>query len=98
MKITKKQLSKIRWGDHDELMKAIGDLLDYYHEDKFDNGYQSCLADLSVRSQLLAECITEEAKKKGCLAKKKYYLLEEDELALIIETYFRKAIVDARSE
>lgn len=59
MKITKKQLKKIKAGDSGELMRCIEFLIDSYEEDKFDNGYKSCIADMSVRSYRLAEAIIE---------------------------------------
>ena len=53
--ITKKLLKKIGKGDHDALIEAVEYLLDHYEEDKFDQGYNSCVADLSVHAQILAD-------------------------------------------
>jgi len=92
-KITKSDIKKIKKGNHAVLMDCLDFLLDAYEENKFDLGYQSCLSDLSVRSQLLAEKITKTAEEKGKKAGKKgYFLLDSDEVALIIEEYFRNAI------
>jgi hypothetical protein len=93
MKITKKQIKEIKSGNHATLMDCLEFLLDTYEEDKFDNGYQSCLSDLSVRAHSLSLEITKAAEKKGKKAGKKgYYLLDSDEVAQIIEEYFRNAI------
>jgi len=81
-KITKADIRAIKWGDHDRLIDSIEFLLDCYEEDKFDNGYRSCLEDLSVRSYKLAEYIDSRAESP----------LKVDELAKVIEDYFTKAL------
>lgn len=91
--INKKEVKQIMAGDRDILMHRIDDLLDLYEEDKFDNGYKSCLSDLSVRSYRLAEYIEKKALKVGRKAKTEMvWILEVDELAKLIEDYFTKAL------
>ena len=80
--ITKKLLKKIGKGDHDALIEAVEYLLDHYEEDKFKQGYNSCVDDLSVHAQRLAEYI-EEKYLKGAL---------KTGLAEVIEDYFNKLI------
>ena len=55
--ITKKDIDRIKEGYHDTLMEAIEFLIDTYDEDKFNDGYKSCLEDLAVRSYRLADYI-----------------------------------------
>lgn len=92
--ITKKNIKQIKEGNHAVLMDCLNYLLDTYEEDKFDLGYKSCLADMSVRSQRLAEYIGKKAKKQGKTGKDfdEVYFLDQDDLAKVIETYFNKAL------
>ncbi len=79
-KITKKTIKRIKAGHHDDLMEAVEFLLDTYKEDKFDLGYRSCLDDLSVRSQRLAEYI------------QKNHIKGSTSLVKAIEDYFNEAL------
>ena len=89
----------VKWGDHDALMEAIELLLDTYQSRPFDNGYQSCLSDMSVRSQRLAEYVVKQAEKTGKLGKDSNnepmaYFNDADDLAKVIEDYFNKHLKD----
>jgi hypothetical protein len=92
-KINFKQIKK---GNRGYLLNAIDNLVDYYEEDKFNNGYKSCLADMSVRAERLAEKIHKESDKRGKLGKDEngepISYLEVEETAEIIEEYFEKAL------
>jgi hypothetical protein len=95
MKITKKQIRRIQEGNYSTLIECIEFLLDTYEEDKFDNGYKSCLSDMAVRSQRLAEYIAKMATEGGVIAKRgkeEYFTLDVDELAKVIEDYFESAL------
>lgn len=81
--IDKKTLKGIKKGDYSALIGAIEFLLDSYNEDKFDQGYRSCLSDLSVRSQRLAEEILKTYKKEG---------IKDCDLGKVIEDYYKKAL------
>ena len=81
-KITKKQIKLIKEGYHDVLMDCLDFLLDSYDENKFDSGYRSCMEDMSVRSERLAEYIMEHPKQT----------FSKGELAKIIEEYFTEAL------
>jgi hypothetical protein len=87
-KITKSDIRAIKWGDHDKLMESIEFLLDSYNEDSFDNGYKSCLSDLSVRSYNLAVTIN----KWLCEPSKGDSGI--DNLAKVIEKYYTNALKD----
>lgn len=92
-KINKKVIKKIKEGDIDTLLEAIDFLVSGYDAKAFDEGYNSCLADLSVYSTRLAEKITAEAELKNKAAVhngEKYYLLEPEETAAIIEEFFNE--------
>lgn len=91
-KITKKTLKRIKAGYHDDLMEAIEFLLDSYNEDKFDQGYKSCLADMSVRAQRLSEYINEMAEKYGEKCADGIPTLTIDKTAKAIENYFEEAL------
>jgi hypothetical protein len=91
--INKKDIKRLKKGDRNLLMQTIDDLLDTYEEDKFSAGYSSCLSDLNVHSQLLAEYIEKKALKVGRKAKTEMvWILEVDELTKLIEDYFTKAL------
>lgn len=95
MKITKKTLKEIKKGNRDALLNIIDELLDIYQDDKFTNGYNSCVDDLRVHSRKLAVRLREEAELKGVLAKRKgdkYYLLDEEETCNIIFDYLTEVI------
>lgn len=86
--ITAKRLKKIKKGNMTELLKCIEDLHWLFNEKSFDDGYKSCLMDMSVRSQRLAEQIMAE-----CFLKRrpeKPFNLEN--LAKFIEEYFDNAL------
>jgi len=96
-KITKKQIKLIKEGYHDVLMDCLDFLLDSYDENKFDSGYRSCMEDMSVRSERLAEHILKTMKKKELhvtVDKRGFASIEfdSDELAKIIEEYFTEAL------
>jgi hypothetical protein len=86
-KITKKQIEQIRKGHHAVLMDCVDFLMDTYNEDKWDLGYHACLADISVHSQRLAECIIQEFNTGGS-----YLDAPQDNLAEVIENYFKDAL------
>ena len=92
--ITKKTLKKISKGDYDALMGAIGELVDIFHYDRFDDGYESCLSDMEVHAGRIAERLTKEAEKKNAPAEKdvEYYLLMQDEVKQIISDYLTEEI------
>lgn len=91
--ITRKDIKQITQGNHAVLMDCLDFLLDSYDEDKWALGYGACLADMNVRSQLLAEYIHKRALKVGKKAKTDMvWILEVDELTQIIEEYFTKAL------
>ena len=81
-KISKKTLKRIKAGYHDDLMEAIEFLIDTYNENKFDSGYKSCMEDLSVRSNILADYIHE-----NWLSGK-----NPNSLSDVIEEYFTNAL------
>ena len=79
--ITKKQIKQIKKGNHAVLMECLDFLLDSYDDDKFDLGYNSCVADMSVHTQRLAVII-----------KKWLYEIGDcklEDLAKVIEDYFK---------
>jgi len=90
-KITKSDIKQIKEGNHAVLMDCLDFLLDTYNEDKYDLGYGACLADMSVRSQLLAERLEKESKKRGVKCKGGY-MLSQCEVAEIINDYFNEII------
>jgi hypothetical protein len=92
--IKKKTIRAIKWGDHDELINAFIYLLDTYNEDKFDNGYKSCLEDMSIYAKRLTEAIAKEAERRGVKPKKKSYFLEQYEIEQIINDFFTDIIND----
>jgi len=92
-KITRAQVKQIEKGNHAVLMDCLDFLLDSYDEKKFDLGYRSCMEDMSVRSQRLAEYIHKKALKIGKKAKTDMvWILDQDELTAIIEEYFTNAL------
>jgi len=91
-KITKKHLKKIRNGNHATLMDCLDFLLDSYEEDKYDLGYGACLADMSVRSQRLAEYIVDMATKYGNRGNDEINYLTVEQTAKAIEDYFNEAL------
>ena len=97
-KITKKHLKQIREGNHATLMDCLDFLLDSYEEDKYDLGYGACLADMSVRSQRLAEYILDKVIELGKLEKISkdgstiYVFNDKEMLSAIIEDYFNEAL------
>ena len=92
--ITKKTLKKISKGDYDALMGAIGELVDLYHCDWFNDGFEACLADMEIHAGRIAERLTKEAEKKNAPAEKDvdYYLLMQDEVRQIISDYLTEEI------
>jgi hypothetical protein len=95
MKITKKKIRQIKWGNHATLMECLDFLLDSYNEEKWDSGYKSCLQDMAVRSQRLAEYITKMATEGGVIAKRgkeEYFTIDVDELTKVIEDYFESVL------
>ena len=87
--INKKTIKAIRKGDYGALIDSIEYLIETYDEDKFDDGYKSCISDLSVHAHRLAKVITEEAERRGVKSDKKgYYLLESDDVEQIINDFF----------
>lgn len=91
-KITKKTIKKIKAGSHNDLMEVIEYLLDTYNEDNFDAGYKSCLADMSVRAQRLAEHLSDMATKYGNRGNDEINWLTVDQTAKAIEDYFNEAL------
>jgi translation elongation factor EF-Ts len=97
-KITKKQIKQIRSGNHATLMECLEFLLDSYEEDKYELGYDSCVADLSVHAQRLAKYITKTMIKIGKTAKEMssedvmYVFDDTKTLAKVIEDYFNTII------
>lgn len=89
--IDKTLLKKIKNGNFGALMEGIEFLIDTYHEKSFNNGYESCKADLGIHSMRLAEAIAEEARKRNNPAEKDmdYYLLTQEETEKIIDEYFK---------
>jgi len=87
-KISKKTIKRIKAGYHDDLMEAIEFLIDSYDEDKFEDGYRSCLADMSVRSYRLAEHIVKKTTYGGI----KLPDIAVDVLSKVIEEYFTNAL------
>lgn len=85
---------KIKKGDYSELMKGIGCLVDAYKEDKFDLGYQCCLADMEVYAERLAKKIYKSAVKSGNFVKDKNEeitpTLSKKQTTKIIKEYFNK--------
>ena len=91
--ITKKSIRKIKGGDYSELMRAIGDLVDIYNDNQYNNGYSACLNDMIVYARRLAERFSEEATERNIKSDKKgYYLLNEDEVKDITEKFFEELI------
>jgi len=92
-KITKKTIKRIKEGFHDDLMDAIEFLIDSYDEDKFDNGYRSCLEDLSVRSYRLAEHIVKNTTLGNKdTVKEDFTSTAVDDLAKVIENYYTNVL------
>jgi len=86
-KISKKTISRIKQGYHDDLMDSIEFLIDTFESDKFDAGYLSCLQDMSVRSYRLAEYIIKNFNTGGSTLEASI-----DTLSEAIEEYFNEAI------
>lgn len=84
-----KLLKRIRKGDRDSLLALIDYALDEYHEDAFNNGYNSFKADISVHANRIAEKIHEFAIKRGESSKDMIdvYCIDEDETAEVIKQY-----------
>lgn len=91
-KISKKTLKRIKKGFYDDLMEAIGFLIDTYNEDKFEAGYESCMQDMAVRSYQLSEHINKMAEKYGDKGSDGIPTLTIDETAKAIEDYFNEAL------
>jgi hypothetical protein len=93
-KISKKTLQRIKEGYHSDLMEAIEFLLETYNENKFDAGYCSCLADMAVRSQRLADHIKDSAPTIGHKPRKgeEVHVVEVGDLAKVIIEYFNEAL------
>lgn len=90
-KITKKQVEAIRKGNHAVLMDCLDFLLDTYQEDKWDLGYQACLADMGVRSYRLAEYILKHTTVGGePIVPDDLEGMAKENLAKVIEDYFSK--------
>jgi hypothetical protein len=87
-----KLFKETEWGSHDSMMEAIELFIDTKNSDPFDDGYQSCMQDMAVRSFNLASYIHEESDKRGNLAKDKngdtISFLTVEETGRIIEEYF----------
>jgi len=101
MKISKKKLRDISKGNFSALMQCIEFLIDHYNEDKFDLGYQSCLDDMGVMAQRIAEELHKKALIKGEKIVHKnddYALLTIDETAEIIEEYIKKTLYDQKEK
>jgi len=93
--INKKIIKAIRKGDYGALIDSIEYLIETYDEDKFDDGYKSCISDLSVHAHRLAEVMYKEAERRGVKADKKgHYILEQDEVEQIINDFFTDIIND----
>ena len=58
-KITKETIKRIKEGYYDDLMDAMGFLVDSYNANKWDNGYNCCLDDVIMYSDDLAKHIIE---------------------------------------
>lgn len=99
-KITKKQIKEIREGYHDTLMECLEFLLDTYQEDKWELGYNACIADIGVHSSELAHYIVTKVVEIGETVKQLnkgsrdtiYVLDDEKQLKQIINEYFNKLI------
>ena len=89
--ITKKQYKKIAKGDYGALMDGIEDLINTLNADVFDEGYQSCIADIEVLSTRLADHITDTAVDKG-EREKSIFFLEYDELVDTIKNFYKEQL------
>ena len=87
-KISKKTIKRIKAGYHDDLMEAIEFLIDTHNENKFDEGYRSCMEDISVRSRRLAEHLHREFNVGN--STDLYATVES--LSEVIEEYFTNAL------
>jgi len=95
MKITNKEIKEIEKGNHAILMDCLDFLLDSYEENKFDLGYKSCLSDMGVYANRLAEELHKKAQNYGKRAfnnGEEYFTLEEEEITEFIEQYFNNLI------
>lgn len=91
--LSKENIKKIKKGNFGALINGIECLLDTYNEDKYELGYNACMADIQVYARRLAERLSREAKEKGVKSDKKgYYLLDEDEVREITEKFFDEYI------
>lgn len=90
----KKQLKQIRKGNRDALLDLIDYALDEYHEDAFDNGYNSFKADISVHANRIASEIHKHAKLVGEPSKDRIdvNILDVDETAEVIKQYLENEI------
>lgn len=88
--LTKKTVKRLKNGSYGTLVEVFEEMVDTYNEDKFDNGYKSCLFDLSVRSYRLAGHILKHTTFGG--KKPKFTETAQDDLAKVIEDYFNKAL------
>ena len=89
--ITKKQYKRIGKGDYGALIGGIEDLLGVFNEDKFDMGYQSCLADMEIISTRLADHILETSMTKGHRDRMVFYL-EHTELVETIKQFYKEQL------
>lgn len=80
--ISKQQIKAIKGGDTSSLFQAIETLIYLHKEDNFTEGYKSCLADMRIRSERLAEYIGEQSEKLGM----------RFSLSKTIENYFNEAL------
>jgi hypothetical protein len=86
-KITKKQIKQIQHGNHAVLMECLEFLLDSYEEDKYELGYGSCVADLSVHAKKLIDAIWKLSSERS--PDKPF---NRPNLAKVIEDYFNTII------
>jgi hypothetical protein len=97
--LTKKQIKKIKNGNHSVLMDCLDYLLDTYEENKWDLGYNACISDFDVYAHRLAELLTQEVELRGKAAKhngESYFLLDEKEVEQIINDFFKDIINDKK--
>ncbi len=81
-KISKKTIRRIKAGSYGDLMDSIELLIDAYNEDKFNAGYRSCMEDMEVRAQRLAEY----------LSPKITGLTTTDDIGKMIARYFNETL------
>jgi hypothetical protein len=79
-------------GRHDSMMEGIELLIDTKAETAFDEGYKSCLSDMSVRAERLAEYLENEAVKRGTMEKGIHFSVPQAGIAHMIEEYFNDAL------